>query len=308
MMTFLRWGHLAAVLLIGLAVLAVANGQCTLETCPPGPVMAYFQNPNCSGEPSFTTLSTIPGYHACEYIDLEYQSRNVTSEGLYTYRGTSSVCSKDSDVNFSELFWPFYVCHPQPASRSLLLLPNMTDPYNEQDTSIDLSYPNDRDVSVVLYCDGPDLCARSDATVEFWTTYGTTGPSGPTCDPSYSTAQYNLSYDGTCYRSMSSYYVTYECVDLSTTLIKKYIGEGCQHLFESEIHRAVCNENGRMTYHCKDTPVAAPLAPPTTPSAAPDSVPQPPSDQTTPTTPTSTTTVLLPSFLLIVVAILTTFI
>lgn len=266
-----------------LAVLLAAsalhvNGQCTQATCPPGPVDVAFTSSDCSGSPSFYSHAGITPMDVCISEGSESYKYDTTASSVTRTSFNNPTCTRglvnETSASTTDIF---YVCKPATPSRrdllasasSYMVLPNVNATYpSPQSISINLNYLDYNDIVVHEACAGPNDCSRNGVNATVSET-----ESDSNCVPTSSSAIYNVSYDGTCYRQGTTFYSAYRCVDAHTQAVDYYVGDGCQHLFHSEAYRRVCSASSSITYHCRATPVApitiTPPSTPSNPSAAP---------------------------------------
>lgn len=295
--------NLFAVLLVVLATLAGTLAEpCTFETCPPGPVYARFSTQNCSDSPVFEAY-TDSRYDTCLPNGPEFVSYNVSAAGVTEYHGNSETCSTAEGIYFLETFRPFYACNRLTIMmlrgvnardvQSWMVLPNVNATFQAQNTTVELDYPNVNVIRQELQCNDVNDCARPYSFADFWTSLSYQG----SCAPYASLAVYNVSYDGTCYRQGDVNYVSYQCRDQTSVITKKYIGNGCQHVIESETVSRVCDAVSNVAFNCTATPLPPVADPISTPFETPDA------NTTTPSTVPASTTTVLPSFFLIAIAV-----
>jgi len=279
-MTFPIRASCVLVVMVVLAISALGvNSQCTASTCPPGPVEVYFISDDCSGTPNFYTYTsneldvcTQPNPSDSYIYDTSLPDRVVYAEF------NNPHCDRElANVTFQSTVDFYGVCKRRyfPAKRgeagellqynSILTLSNVNATYTApQNISVNQNYPNFNDYARYQPCYSADNCTLEGINASFWRTQ-----THNMCQPEISFGTFNVSYDGTCYRVGSYYYNSLQCIDEFTSAIHYYTGDGCQHLYRSEIQRSVCSSTSNLIDHCMAPPIVPPTA--TNPSATPSS-------------------------------------
>lgn len=133
---------------------------------------------------------------------------------------------------------------------SLIVLPNVNTTFTSpQNISVNLNYPNFNTYVRSGACYSADNCTFDGVNATYWTTQ-----TDLSCQPQHSNSIYNISYDGTCYRQEEYFYNSFQCIDEHTSATNYYVGDGCQHLYRTEIYRRVCSSTSTTIDHCTAPP------------------------------------------------------
>lgn len=263
---------LSLVLVVGVVHAEGMSDPCTPTTCPPGPVMATFASPNCSGDPVFTSYGTEMG--TCQGGTSPSLMYIETAESVsYLANVNNPSCDLTLDNSTYIIYQHqygkcnfdyFFGRDEQVATSTWMILPNVNATYTspQPPPTIITSYPSIQ-TKVTNNCAQPGNCTHDgQKPVLEVVRYDRSCSSIRSAS-----AVYNISMDGTCYINYESGYVSYYCLGEHEYVAHYYTGEGCQNLVYSEYRRSVCVPNAfvPLSYNCHAPPFS-----PTVPSAPSD--------------------------------------
>jgi len=269
-----QWAKAFAILLL---VAVSCHAQiCTPETCPEGPVEAYFLTTDCSDPPTFYHHVPDFPYGECVRGGENWMRFDLTDRGEKITTVDNSMCDITlSNATYSTVLDLYSACRTiggprkdELASyRKFILLSNVNATFaSPQVTTVSSTYPSFNEIVFSEMCPSVDNCTYRGQQSNFWTT-----DHNETCYPLSATAHYNLSLDGSCYRFNLNYYLSFHCVDEHTVASTQFVGEGCVTPFTINVERKVCNSVHAQTTYCMATlNPSSPLA--ATPSSSSSSL------------------------------------
>jgi hypothetical protein len=302
------------VILMVLLLVASVSASCTPSTCPPGPVLAVFTYPNCTGDVSYFSYYSEPGCnsgHLVEitsselvFTDVNNPQCDLTLPNVsYTAHGYSfGVCGnlieqtkRSKDMN-GHSFYDFAArmfgiptdqlvsirdengvkLHTASTYSGLMMLPNVNASFTSPQPYFQFtpSTPFLDDLSQNQECYSVDNCTTPAGTPA---PYWETVYAELACgSPTVSRMYPDLNFGGACYNNDNDSYVALTCGGDHGYRFSYYFGDSCNVPSAGyEVQYSTCSNLEYYSYHC----------------IAPSSNPQP-----------SSSSSLRPSLLMILVA------